>query len=103
VEEKAFVLCHTEAIDLMDMASKHPIIHLPVCTHSMAGHSMVLSLGQAVAGSHGVEAVEESLVAGEGSVVGDNKKIVFAWGPSMEPNPLTPLGGKGNLPNGRRG
>jgi len=80
------VLCHTEAIDLMDMASNHPIIHLPVCTHSMAGHSMVLSLGQAVAGSHGVEAVEESLVAGEGSVVGDNKKIVFAWGPSMEPN-----------------
>ena len=43
------------------------------------------------------------LVAGEGSVVGDNKKIVVAWGPSMEPNPLTPLGEKGDLPTGRHG
>jgi hypothetical protein len=32
------------------------------------------SLGQAVEGFHGVVAVAESLVAGEGSVVGDNKK-----------------------------
>ena len=103
MEEEAFVLCHTESIDLVDMASKHPIIQLPVYTHSMAGRLMVLSLVQAVVGFHGVEAVAGFSVAGEGSVVGDNKKIVFAWGPSMEPNPLTPLGGKGDLPNGRHG
>ena len=94
MEEEAFVLCHTESIDLVDMASKHPIIQLPVYTHSMAGRLMVPFLVQAVAGFS---------VAGEGSVVGDNKKIVVAWGPSMEPNPLTPLGGKGGLPNGRHG
>ena len=64
---------------------------------------MVPFLGQAVEGFHGVEAMEDVLVAGEGSVVGDNKKIVVAWGPSMEPNPLTPLGEKGDLPTGRHG
>jgi hypothetical protein len=63
----------------MDMASKHPIIHLPVCTHSMVGHSMGPSSGQAGVASHGVEVVAESSVAGEGSVVGSN-----AWGPSMK-------------------
>jgi hypothetical protein len=47
---------------------------------------MVPFLVQAVAGFHGVEAVAGFSVVGEGSVVGDNKKIVFAWGPSMEPN-----------------
>jgi len=52
----------------------------------MEGPSMGPSSGQVVEGFHGVEAVEDVLVAGEGSVVGDNKKIVFAWGPSMEPN-----------------
>jgi hypothetical protein len=46
---------------------------------------MGLSLAQAVAGFHGVEAVAEFLVAGEGSVVGDNKIIVVVWGPSMDP------------------
>jgi hypothetical protein len=97
VEEEAFAQCQTGLTVLLGTVCEPLIIHL------MEGPLMVPSLGQAVAGSHGVEAVEESLVAGEGSVVGDNKKIVFAWGPSMEPNPLTPLGGKGNLPNGRHG
>jgi hypothetical protein len=68
------VLRHT---DLMDMASKHPIIRRPVCTHSMAGHSMVLSLEQGVVASRGVEAVAEYSVAGEGSVVGGGN----TWGP----------------------
>jgi hypothetical protein len=35
---------------------------------------------------HGVVAVAGVLVVGEGSVVGDNKKIVVAWGPSMGPD-----------------
>jgi hypothetical protein len=58
---------------LIDMAFRHPIIHihLPVCTHSIAGHSVVLSLAQAEEGFHGVVAVAGVLVAGEGSVVGD--------------------------------
>ena len=102
MEEEVFVLCHTESIDLVDMTSKHPIIQLPVYTHSMAGRLMVLSLAQAVAGFHGVEAVAGFSVAGEGFVDGNSKELV-AWGPSMEPNPLTPLGEKGNLPNGRHG
>jgi hypothetical protein len=59
------VRCHTEAMALMDMASKHPIIHLPVCTHSMVGHSMIPYLAQAVEDCPGVE-----VVAGY-SVVGD--------------------------------
>jgi hypothetical protein len=53
-------------MELMDMASKHLIIHLPVCTHSMVGHSMDPSLAQAVEDSHGVVAVAGSSVAGEG-------------------------------------
>ena len=53
----------------MGMGFKHPIIHLPVRTHSM-----VLSLGQVVVGFHGVEAVVESLVAGEGFVDGSSKE-----------------------------
>jgi hypothetical protein len=69
VEVEVSVLCQTEAMDLTDMASKHPIIHLiihlPVCTHSMVGHFMVLSLAQAVVVSHGVEVVAECLVVGE--------------------------------------
>jgi hypothetical protein len=64
------VPCHTEVIDLTDMASKHLIIRLLVCTHSMVGHSLVLSLEQAVVASRGVEAVAEYSVVGEGSVVG---------------------------------
>ena len=95
MEEEAFVLCHTESIDLVDMASKHPIIQLPVYTHSMAGRLMVLSLVQAVAGFHGVEAVAGFSVAGEGSVVGDSKVLAVAWGPSMEPNPPNPFRGEG--------
>jgi len=56
---------------LIDMAFRRPIIHLPVCTHSIVGHSVVLSLAQAEEGFHGVVAVAGVLVAGEGSVVGD--------------------------------
>lgn len=60
MEEEVSVLCRTDAMGLTDMASKHPIIRLPVCTHSM-----VLSLAQAAVGFHGVEAVAGSLAAGE--------------------------------------
>jgi hypothetical protein len=77
VEEEVSVLCHTEAMALMDMASKHPIIRLPVCTHSIVSHSMVLSLEQGVVASRGVEAVAGHSVAGEGSVVGGGN----AWAP----------------------
>jgi len=62
---------HTEeGIEVMDMASRHPIIRLPVRIHSMVDHSMVLSLELVVVASHGVEAVAEYSVADEGSVVG---------------------------------
>ena len=44
--------------------------------HLMEGPLMVPSLVQAVVGFHGVEAVAESSVAGEGSVVGGGN----AWG-----------------------
>jgi hypothetical protein len=47
---------------------------------------MGLSSAQGEEGFHGVVAVAGVLVAGEGSVVGGNKKIAVAWGPSMEPN-----------------
>ena len=68
---------------LMDTASKHLIIHLPACTHSMVNHSMGPSSEQAVEGFHGAEVVAESTVAVEGSVVGSSKKDV-AWGPPTE-------------------
>ena len=71
------MLCRTEAIDHMGMGFKHPIIHLPVRTHSM-----VLSTELAVVAFRGVEAVAEHLVAAEGFIVGSGN----AWGPSMEPN-----------------
>jgi hypothetical protein len=58
----------------MGMACEQLIIHLPVVMHFMEGHSMVLSLAQAVVGFHGVEAVVESLVAGEGFVDGSSKE-----------------------------
>jgi hypothetical protein len=64
------VRCHTEAITVMDMASRYPIIHLPARTHSMGPSS-----GQAGVVSHGVEGEAESSVAAEGSVVGSGKKI----------------------------
>lgn len=85
MEAEVSVQCHTEAMDLMDMAFKHPIIHLPVYTRSMVGHSMVLYLAQAVAVSPGGEVVEESLVAGEDSVVGGGN----AWGPRWNPGGST--------------
>jgi len=73
VEEEGFVRCNTEAIAVMDMASKHLIIPLPVCTHFMAGHSVDLCLAQVGAASHGVEVVAESSVADGDSVVGGDK------------------------------
>ncbi len=72
----------------MRMDFEHPIInlslliHFTVC-HSTECHSTVLFLEQAVVAFHGVEAVAGSLVAGEGSVVGGNKK--GCMGASMEP------------------
>ena len=69
---------------LMDTVCEPLIIHL------MGGPFMGPFLVQAVAASHGVEVVAGFSVAGEGSVVGDNKKIVVAWGPSMEPSPPSP-------------
>jgi hypothetical protein len=67
------VLCHTEAMDLMDMASKHPIIRLLVCTHPMVVHSMVLSLAQGVVASRGAEAAAGPSVAAGDFVVGGAK------------------------------
>ena len=67
--------CHTAAIEVTDMASKHPIIGQPVRIYSMAGHSMVRSLELVVVASHGVEAVAEYSLADEGSVVGGSN----AW------------------------
>ena len=88
--EEASAQCQTGFTVLLGTVCE-PLIHL------MEGPLMVPFLVLAVAASHGVEVVAEYSVAGEGSVVGDNKKIVVAWGPSMEPNPLTPLGEKGDL------
>jgi len=85
VEEEVFALCHTEAVDLMVMASKHPFIHLPVCTHHMVNRLMVLSSEQVAEAFHGVVVVVESLVVGEGPVVSSGNEKV-AWGLSMEPN-----------------
>ena len=78
--EEASAQCQTGFTVLLGTVCEPLIIHL------MEGPLMVPFLGQAVEGFHGVEAVEDVLVAGEGSVVGDNKKIVVAWGPSMEPS-----------------
>jgi len=78
----------------MDTAFKHLIIPLPVCTHSMVEHSMVLSSGQAGVASHGVEVVAESSVAGEGFVVGSGKKsscMGTSDGILLPPMPLFPV------------
>ena len=55
----------------------------PLIIHLMEGPFMVPFLVQAVAGFHGVEVVEKSLVVGEGFVDGNSKELV-AWGPSMK-------------------
>jgi hypothetical protein len=80
---------------LMNTVCEPLIIHLSVHIHLMDGLSMAPSSGQAVAGSHGVEAVEESLVAGEGSVVGDNKKNSVCMGAFDGTQPPNPFRGKG--------
>ena len=74
MEEEVSVLCRIEAMELMDMASKHPIIHLRICTHLIVGRFMVLSLEQAVVASRGVEVVAGYSVVGGGSVVGSRKE-----------------------------
>jgi hypothetical protein len=50
------------------------MIQPPVVIHFMEGPYMDPSWGQAVVGFHGVEAVVESLVAGEGFVDGSSKE-----------------------------
>jgi hypothetical protein len=70
VEEEVSVLCRMALMALMDMAFELPIIHLLACTHSTVGHSLVPSSEQDGVASRGVEAVAESLVVGEASVVG---------------------------------
>ena len=56
--------CPTGLMVLMSTVCEPLIIHL------MEGPFMVPFLVQAVVASHGVEAAEDVLVAGEGSVVG---------------------------------
>jgi hypothetical protein len=80
VEGEAFVPCRIEAIHPMGMVFEHPIIHLPVCTHSM-----VVSLARAVVAYRGVEAAVGPLGAAEGSVVGGGN----AWGPRWNPGGST--------------
>jgi hypothetical protein len=57
----------------MGMPCGHLIIQLPVVIHFMEGPFMGPSSEQAVEGFHGVVAVVESLVAGEGFVAGSGK------------------------------
>jgi hypothetical protein len=65
----------------------------PLIIHLMEGPFMGPFLVQAVVASHGVEAVEDVLVAGEGSVVvGDN-----AWGPHGGTLSAFPLKRKGGV------
>jgi hypothetical protein len=61
----------------MDVVQEHLIIHF------MEGLPLGPSSVQAVEDFHGVEAVEDVLVAGEGFVDGSCKELV-AWGPSMK-------------------
>jgi hypothetical protein len=63
---------------------EHRIIHLMADIPSMEGPFAARCLGQAVADFHGVGAVAESLVAGEGFVDGSSGKECVAWGPSMK-------------------
>ena len=70
MEVEVSVLCQTEATVHPGIACRHLIIHLPVVIHFMEDHFPAPSLAQAVEDFHGVEAVEDVLVAGEGSVVG---------------------------------
>jgi len=58
----------------MGMVCARLIIQAPVDIRFMEGPLLGLSSGQAVEGFHGVVAVVESLVAGEGFVVGSGKR-----------------------------
>jgi hypothetical protein len=57
----------------------------------MEGLFMGPSSGQAVVGFHGAVAVVEFLVAGEGSVVGDNKKNCGCMGAIDGTQPPAPF------------
>jgi hypothetical protein len=80
------VPCHIEAMGPIGVGFRHPIILLPVGIRSTVSRSMGPSLAQAEEGFHGVAAAGGVLVAGEGSVVGGNKRMAVAWGPSAESN-----------------
>jgi hypothetical protein len=67
VEAEVSAPCHTGLTGLMDVVHEHPIIHFA------EDLPMGLSSGLAAVDFHGVEAEAESLVAGEGSVVGGSK------------------------------
>ena len=73
MEVEVSVLCQTEATVHPGIACRHLIIQPPVVIHFMEGPFVGLSSGQVVEGFHGVVAVAESSVAGEGSVVGSGK------------------------------
>lgn len=74
------VLCHTEAMGPMVTVWEPLIIHPLADIHPMVAPSLVPSSALAVEGFHGVEAAVESLVVGEGFVIGGN-----SMGTSMEP------------------
>jgi hypothetical protein len=82
VGEEASAPCPTGLMVLLGTVCEPLIIHL------MEGPFLGLSSGQAAVASHGVEVEVGSLVAGEGSVVG-NKRVV-AWGlrRNLTPYPL---------------
>jgi hypothetical protein len=87
VEGEVFVRCHTEAMDLLDMASTD----LP---HFMEDVPTVLSLEQAVVACHGVGAVAEFSVADGDSVVGSDKSVWLHGGLRRNSSP-PPFNGKG--------
>jgi hypothetical protein len=89
VEGEVFVRCHTEAMDLMDMASAD-------LSHFMEDVPTVLSLEQAVAAYPGAGAVVECSVAGGGSVVGGDKSVWLHGGLRRNPSPSL-FRGKGGL------
>jgi hypothetical protein len=83
VEGEVSVQCHTEAIYLMDMASAE-------LSHFMQNVPVASCLEQAVAAYPGVGAVAESSVAGEDSVVGEDKSKWLHGGLRRNPSPPMP-------------
>jgi len=70
VEEEAFARCPTGAIVHMDLGCGRLVIRPMVVIRFMKGPCPAPCSELAVGGFHGVEAVVESLVAGEGFVGG---------------------------------